>query len=35
MSNPLQDLELSSEELKAIEKLEVLKSIKVCLKMRY
>ena len=32
MSNPLKDLELSSEELKAIAKIE---TIKVCLKMRY
>ena len=35
MSNPLKDLELPSEELKAIAKLEVSKAIKVCLKMIY
>ena len=34
MSNPLKDLGLSSEELQ-FQKLEVLKAIKVCLKMSY
>ena len=38
MSNPLKDLELPSEELKEIstlQKKEILKVIKVCLKINY
>ena len=35
MSNPLKDLEASSEELKEIATKEILRAIKACLKMKY